>query len=100
MPSQQSNIKERNRTDLREPGKYKVVFHNDDFTPMEFVTLILVNIFFKSYEEAEQLMLTVHHSGKAVVGTYPYDIAMSKTYNATSIAREQGYPLRITVEQA
>jgi ATP-dependent Clp protease adaptor protein ClpS len=75
-----------------------VVIYNDDFTTMEFVVMILVQIFLKSQEEAEALMLQVHHSDKAVVGIYSYDIAVSKARKATSMAREQGYPLRLTVE--
>jgi ATP-dependent Clp protease adaptor protein ClpS len=65
---------------------------------MEFVVTVLVHVFLKSEEEAEALMLQVHHSDKAVVGIYSYDIAISKTRKATSMAREQGYPLRLTVE--
>ena len=62
--------------------------------------MILVQVFMKSQEEAEALMLQVHHSDKAVVGIYSYDIAVSKANKATRMAREQGYPLRLTVELA
>ena len=61
--------------------------------------MILKQVFLKSEEEAEALMLQVHHSDKAVVGIYSYDIAVSKTRKATTMAREQGYPLRLTVEK-
>ena len=98
MPKEQSGLKERQRIDLKEPRRYKVIIYNDDFTTMEFVVMILKQIFFKSEEEAETLMLQVHHSDKAVVGIYSYDIAVSKTNKATSMAREQGFPLRLTVE--
>ena len=98
MPKEQSGLKERQRIDLKEPRRYKVIIYNDDFTTMEFVVMILKQIFFKSEEEAETLMLQVHHSDKAVVGIYSYDIAVSKTNKATSLAREQGFPLRLTVE--
>jgi ATP-dependent Clp protease adaptor protein ClpS len=87
----------RHRADLREPRRYKVTIYNDDFTTMEFVVKILVEVFFKSEAEAEALMLQVHHSDNAVVGIYSYDIAVSKTRKATTMAREQGYPLRLTV---
>ena len=60
--------------------------------------MILVQVFFKSEEEAQTLMLQVHHSDKAVVGIYSYDIAASKVNKATRMAREQGFPLRLTVE--
>ena len=71
---------------------------NDDFTTMEFVVTILVQVFFKSQAEAEALMLQVHHSDKAVVGIYSYDVATSKARKATKMAREAGFPLRLTVE--
>ena len=65
---------------------------------MEFVVMILKQIFFKSEAEAEALMLQVHHSDKAVVGIYSYDVATSKVRKATNLAREAGFPLRLTVE--
>ena len=104
MANGQSQIKERprvdtrQRNDLREPRRFKVILHNDDFTTMEFVVMILKQVFLKSEEEAQTLMLQVHHSDKAVVGIYSYDIAISKARKATNMAREQGYPLRLTVE--
>ena len=98
MAKEQSSIRERQRIDLREPRRYKVTIYNDDFTTMEFVVKILVEVFFKSETEAETLMLQVHHSDKAVVGIYSYDVATSKVHKATSMAREAGYPLRLTVE--
>ena len=99
MAKEQSGLKERQRIDLKEPRRYKVIIYNDDFTTMEFVVMILKLVFLKSEEEAQALMLQVHHSDKAVVGIYSYDIAVSKANKATSMAREQGYPLRLTVEQ-
>lgn len=98
MTKQQSSIQERQRIDLREPRRYKVIIHNDDFTTMEFVVLILTNVFFKSQAEAETLMLQVHHSDKAVVGIYTYDVALSKVQKATRMARDAGYPLRLSYE--
>ena len=98
MAKEQSQIKERQRTNLKEPRRYKVIIYNDDFTTMEFVVLVLKQVFFKSEEDANALMLKVHHSDKAVVGIYTYDIAISKARKATAMAREQGYPLRLTVE--
>lgn len=100
MPNESSNIKERIKSDIKEPGKYNVVFHNDDFTPMDFVINILELIFFKTPEDAVVLMLKVHNQGKAVVGSYTYDIAMSKAMEATELARKNEYPLRISVNLA
>lgn len=98
MAKEQSQLSVRQRTDLKEPRRYKVIIYNDDFTTMEFVVMILTQVFLKSETEAETLMLQVHHSDKAVVGIYSYDVATSKVRKATNMAREAGYPLRLTVE--
>ena len=98
MPQEQQNTRTRQRTDLREPRRFKVIIYNDDFTPMEFVVKVLMEVFFKSQPEAEVLMLRVHHSDKAVVGIYTYDIAVSKVQKATRMARSEGYPLRLAYE--
>ena len=100
MPNEQSAIRERERTELREPRRYKVTIYNDDFTTMEFVVKILISVFFKSEADAQALMLQVHHSDKAVVGIYSYDIAVSKVRKATNMARAENFPLRLTVEEA
>lgn len=72
--------------------------HNDDFTTMEFVVEMLRTVFFKSVEEATELMLKVHHEDKAIIGVYSYDIAMSKAQMAMQMAKEEGFPFRLTVE--
>lgn len=95
MPQSESSIRERIRSDVREPRRYKVIIFNDDFTTMEFVTRILQQVFFKQPAEAEVLMLAVHRSGQAVVGIYSLDIAKSKVKKATDLAREEGFPLRL-----
>ena len=83
--------------DLREPRRFKVIIYNDDFTTMEFVVKVLTTIFFKSEAEAEILMMQVHQSQSAVVGIYSFDIAQSKVKKATRMARNEGFPLRLTV---
>lgn len=98
MP-QQSTLRD-TRILTREPRRYNVIIWNDDFTPMDFVVYILVDIFGKDPAEAEALMLAVHHSSKAVAGTYTCDIAHSKADKATRIARSEGFPLRLTCEPA
>ena len=98
MPKEQSAIKERQHTKLREPRRYKVTMLNDDFTTMEFVVKVLVSVFFKSEAEATRLMLQIHHTDKAVVGIYTYDVAASKVEKATRMARDEGFPLRLTCE--
>ena len=98
MAKEQSVTRERRRVDLDEPRRRKVTIYNDDFTTMEFVVKILRVVFFKSEAEAEALMLKVHHSDKAVVGIYSYDIAVSKVDKATNMAQSEGFPLRLTYE--
>ena len=98
MAKQQTSISERERTNLREPRRYKVYIFNDDFTTMQFVVKILVCVFYKNQTEAETLMLKVHHTGMALVGVYTYDIAVSKVRKATQMARDEGFPLRLTYQ--
>lgn len=98
MAQEQTSVKERQRTDLREPRLYKVFIHNDDFTTMEFVVMILMTVFRKSEAEAQALMLKVHHSDKAVVGIYTYDMAVTRATRAKQMAEDAGFPLRITYE--
>ena len=82
----QGETREKTRIDIREPRHYRVIMHNDDFTSMEFVVEILMDIFHKEPMEAQRLMLTVHESGRAAVGSYPYDIAVTKVHQATARA--------------
>ena len=96
MAKEESSIRERHSIKLHEPKRYKVIVYNDDFTTMDFVVKVLCTVFFKTNEEAAQLMLAVHHSDKAVVGIYSYDVAMSKVNKATRMARDEGFPLRLT----
>ncbi len=95
----QGATQERTIIKLQEPRKYNVIMYNDDFTTMEFVVEILIDIFHKSSKEAETLMMTVHKGGKAIVGTYPFDIAVSKVNAARLRAQEAGFPFKITVEE-
>ncbi len=97
--SVQGETREKTKVSIREPKHYQVIMHNDDFTSMDFVVEILKAIFHKEEAEAERLMLMVHEKGQAVVGVYPYDIAMTKVQAATARAREEGFPFRMTVEE-
>lgn len=94
----QGETRESTRIRIREPKQYKVIMHNDDFTTMDFVVDILRDIFHKDEMEAERLMLLVHEVGKAVVGSYPYDIAVSKVQTAAARAKAEGFPFRMTLE--
>ena len=98
MPKEQSNIKERSRFELKEPQLYKVIMHNDDFTTMDFVVKVLKIVFHKDETTANQMMLTVHKSGKATVGIYTLDMASSKCTRAMQMARDEGFPFKVTYE--
>lgn len=95
MANEQTAVRKKTRTTLRKPRKYKVIFHNDDFTTMDFVVMVLEDVFLKSTDEANSIMMQIHTKGSAVVGIYSYDVAMSKTHKATQMARAMNFPLRI-----
>jgi ATP-dependent Clp protease adaptor protein ClpS len=82
-----------------EPLKYKVVFLNDDATPIDWVVRVLVDIFKHSAETAEKITLTIHTEGSGVAGIYTYEIAEQKTIEATNASRNHGFPLQIKMEQ-
>ncbi len=77
---------------------YKVIIHNDDITPMDFVVAVLRVIFDLTLERAEAVMLTAHYTGGAVVGTYPKDDAQRRIDAAHELARLEDYPLKFTME--
>ena len=95
---QGTGVSTRQRIRIEEPRQYKVIFHNDDITTMEFVTEVLRRVFNKPADEAVTLMMRVHRVGQAVVGIYSYDMAMTKASMATTMARNEGFPLNITCE--
>ena len=80
------------------PPMYQVWLLNDDYTPMDFVVTVLERFFAKSTDEAEVVMLKVHHEGKAICGEYPRDIAETKVVRVTRFAREAGHPLQCVLE--
>lgn len=85
--------------ELREPRMYRVLLHNDDYTTMEFVILVLVDIFRKTAEEASEIMLSVHRNGMGVCGVYPREIAEFRVHEVEKRARLAGFPLRCTMEE-
>lgn len=80
------------------PRQYKVILHNDDYTPMEFVVHVLMSVFRKDELTATQIMLNVHNTGKGVCGTYPYEIAETKVAKVHQLAEQNEYPLQASME--
>jgi len=81
-----------------EPTMYKVLLHNDDYTTKAFVIMILGGVFNKSQEEATRLMWHVHKNQVGVCGIYPLEVAETKIVQVTALARENGFPLKATME--
>jgi ATP-dependent Clp protease adaptor protein ClpS len=83
---------------LKPPPMYRVLLHNDDYTTMEFVVSVLETVFNHPTPVATRIMLSVHHRGVGVAGTYPHEIAETKAEKAMSLARAAEFPLLVTVE--
>ncbi len=83
---------------IQKPRKFKAVMYNDDFTPMDIVVLILMDVFRKSQAQAVVLMLDVHEKGKGIAGVYSREICETKCEKATSIVRRLGFPFLVTPE--
>lgn len=80
------------------PRRYKVVFHNDDYTTMQFVVDTLTTFFHKSQAEATHIMLTIHKTGKGIAGIYTREIAETKVSQVMDHAKQSGMPLMLTAE--
>jgi ATP-dependent Clp protease adaptor protein ClpS len=92
-------IDEKIKQKITEPLKYKVIFVNDDQTPMDFVVDLLIQIFKHSQESAKDLTMKIHEEGSAVVGVYTFEIAEQKGVEATNLSRSHGFPLQIKLEK-
>jgi ATP-dependent Clp protease adaptor protein ClpS len=84
---------------LKKPPLYKVLLHNDDYTTMEFVVLILETVFHKSETDAYKIMMAVHQHGLGVAGVFTYEIAEAKVNKVIEMARSQDFPLLCTMEE-
>ena len=91
--------KPKQKQKLKPPNNYQVVFHNDDFTPMEFVVWLLQDIYHHPVSRAHQIMFDVHKKGKGVAGVYTFEIAESKVYKSMMMAKENNLPLLVTAEE-
>lgn len=87
------------RTKTQKPSMYKVVLLNDDFTPMDFVVEILKTVFNKDHQRAIEIMLSIHHQGSAICGTYSLEIAEMKAKRVMLMAKKAGHPLQCIAEK-
>jgi ATP-dependent Clp protease adaptor protein ClpS len=85
--------------ELREPPRYRVLLHNDDYSTMDFVVRVLMEIFHKSSSEATRIMLNVHHNGVGVCGSYTKEIAETKVNSVHRMAKKEGFPLKASIER-
>lgn len=92
-------IATKTRVRTKKPSMYRVLILNDDYTPMEFVVLILERFFNKSREQATRIMLHVHQKGVGVCGVYTYEVAETKVAQVMDMARRNEHPLQCTMEK-
>lgn len=85
--------------ETREPRKFRVLLHNDDYTTMDFVIYVLITVFHKSQVEATRIMLSVHKKGVGECGIYPAEVAETKVGLVHAMARKEGFPLRSSMEE-
>lgn len=95
-----SDVATESKQRLERPRLYRVLILNDDYTTMEFVVMILMNVFHHPEERAVEIMLHVHHNGVGEAGIYTFEVAESKVKKVTELARQYEYPLRCELEPA
>ena len=93
-------IDEKIKVEIKEPSMYKVIFLNDDHTPMDFVVALLVEVFRHSEQTAVEITSKIHEEGSGVVGEYTYEVAEQKALEATGVCKENNFPLRIKLEES
>jgi len=93
-------VKERVKTEKKEPTLYKVILLNDDYTTMDFVVHVLESIFEKSPAEAYRVMMHVHTQGRGIAGVYAWEVADTKAEAVVTEARAAGFPLKAVTEEA
>ena len=96
----QAGLATKTRAKPKKPSRYKVLMLNDDYTPMEFVVMVLKRFFRMDLEQATRVMLHVHQRGVGVCGVYPYEVAETKVNQVMDFARENQHPLQCTLEKA
>ena len=93
-------VAERTAAKTKPPALYQVVLLNDDYTPMEFVVMVLQRFFQRDVDTATHIMLKIHHEGRGICGVYPKDVAATKVELVLTAARREGHPLQCIMEAA
>lgn len=99
MPTTDVQLDEKIKQKIEEPKRWKVVFLNDDHTPMDFVMGVLTEIFKHTQETAKAITLSIHTEGSGIAGVYSFEIAEVKAVETTNLARQNGFPLQIKLEE-
>ena len=94
----EENVLTKKREKVEKPPLYRVVLHNDDYTTMEFVVLVLQKFFYKNETEANHIMLNVHKKGKGIAGIYTFEVAETKLSQVHSFAKTEQHPLKCSLE--
>jgi ATP-dependent Clp protease adaptor protein ClpS len=99
MSSTDIQLDEKIKVTITEPKRWKVILVNDDTTPMEFVVSVLTEVFKHNESTARDIMLQIHEQGSGIAGIYSFEIAEAKAVEATNLARSNGFPLQIKLEE-
>jgi ATP-dependent Clp protease adaptor protein ClpS len=99
MHQVKETVLQENAQEIKEPCRYKVLLLNDDYTTMDFVVMVLMVVFRKPLQEAQQIMLNVHRKGKGLCGIYPFEIAETKARQVENMAEQHKFPLRCDLEE-
>lgn len=97
-PDGGTGLLEKSEQKLKKPRRYRVLLHNDDYTTMDFVMMVLINIFHHDETEAMRIMLKVHNEGIGVAGIYSFEVAETKANKTMDMARRDDFPLQCSVE--
>jgi ATP-dependent Clp protease adaptor protein ClpS len=92
-------LDEKIKVEIKEPKLYKVIFLNDDTTPMEFVVSLLINVFKHSEETSQTLTMTIHTEGSGIAGVFTHEIAEQKAVESIGLSRQHGFQLQIKLEE-
>lgn len=99
MPTTEIQIDEKIKQKIQEPKRWKVLLLNDETTPMDFVVGILTDIFKHTQETAKGITIEVHNTGSGIAGVYSFEIAEAKAVESTQLARSNGFPLQVKMEE-